>query len=57
MDRKGPYLPIDTKINCIGVRFGKSREGTTPSWLDVSQKIAWLDEVNIESVQINVQCI
>ena len=32
MDREGPYLPIDTKINFIGVRFGKSREGvvTTP---------------------------
>ena len=27
MDREGPYLPIDTKINFIGVRFGKSREG------------------------------
>ena len=27
MNRDGPYLPIDTKINFIGVRFGKSREG------------------------------
>ena len=23
MSREGPYLPIDTKINFIGVRFGK----------------------------------
>ena len=32
MSREGPYLPIDTKINFIGVWFGKSREGiaTTP---------------------------
>ena len=32
MDRESPYLPIDTKINFMGVRFGKSREGvvTTP---------------------------
>ena len=45
MNRKGPYLPIDTKINFIGVQFGKSREGVAPSaWLDVLQKIAWLDE-------------
>ena len=45
MNREGPYLPIDTKTNFIGVRFGKYREGvaTTP-WLDVLQKIAWLDE-------------
>ena len=27
MYREGPYLPIDTKINFIGVRFEKSREG------------------------------
>ena len=27
MNREGSYLPIDTKINFIGVRFGKSREG------------------------------
>ena len=46
MSREGPHLLIDTKINFIGVRFGKSREGvaTIPSWLDVLQKIAWLDE-------------
>ena len=32
MSREGPYIPIDTKINFIGGRFGKSREGvaTTP---------------------------
>ena len=35
-----PYLPIDTKINFIGVRFGKSRGLQQPPWLDVLQKIA-----------------
>ena len=45
MNREGPYLPFDTKINFIG-GSGKSREGvaTTPPWLDVLQKIARLDE-------------
>ena len=39
------YLSIDTKTKFIGVQFRKSREGLLhPLWLDVLQKIAWLDE-------------
>ena len=40
MSREDPYLPIDTKINFIGVRFGKSGEGvaTNPPWLEVVTK-------------------
>ena len=43
MDREGPYLPIDTKINFIG---GLENIGgcNNPPWLDVLQKMAWLDE-------------
>ena len=49
MTREGQYLLIDTKINLIGGRFGKSRDGVAttsppPPPLDVLQKIAWLDE-------------
>ena len=34
MDRGGPYLPIDTKGGGCN----------NPPWLDVLQKLAWLDE-------------
>ena len=45
MNREGPYIPIDTKINFTVGRLGKSREGLQqPPWLDVLQKLAWLDE-------------
>ena len=45
MNREGPNLPIDTKINFIGVRSENLGRGLQqPSWLDVLQKIAWLDE-------------
>ena len=42
LDRGGPYLPIDTKINFIGGSVWKIT--TPPVWLDMLQKIAWLDE-------------
>ena len=45
MNRGGPYLPIDTKINFIGGSVRKILRGcNNPPWLDVLQKIAWLDE-------------
>ena len=40
MIREGPYLPIDTKINFIG----GSVRNNPPPWLDVLQKIVWLDK-------------
>ena len=33
MRREGPNLPFDTKINFIGVRFGKSTEGVVTTLL------------------------
>ena len=39
MSREGPYLPIDTKINLENLGGCNN-----PPWLDVLQKIAWLDE-------------
>ena len=46
MDKEGPYLPIDTKINFIEGSVWKIMGGgcNNPPWLDVLQKIAWLDE-------------
>ena len=46
MNREGSYLPIDTKINFMGVRFGNSTEGvaTTPALVRRVTKIALLDE-------------
>ena len=45
MNREGSYLPIDTKINFIKCSVRKIYGGLQhPPWLDVLQKIAWLDE-------------
>ena len=43
MSREGPYQPIDIKINFIkgSENLGK---GCNNPWLNVLQKIAWLDE-------------
>ncbi len=46
MVRGGQYLSIDTKTKFIETLVAKIQGGvaTTPPWLDVLQKIRWLDE-------------
>ena len=46
MVRGAQYLSIDTKTKFIETLVAKIQGGiaTTPRWLDVLQKMAWLDE-------------
>ena len=54
MSREDPYLPIDAKINSIGVRFGKSKEA-----LDVLQNTGCpkinFTFLNVNNVRTNIR--
>ena len=48
MDKGDQYLSTDTKSKFIGDSLAEIYGGdcNIPPWLDVLQKIAWLDEMN-----------
>ena len=44
MHRIDQYLSVDTKTKFIGFDYENLGNNPPPPWLDVLQKIAWLDE-------------